>query len=418
MRVKINPPNKTEAGNLFIARQPIFDKDKNVYAYQLLYRSDAVNRAYIADHKYATLKVMGNSLLIGLQKLTSGKRAYIHFNRELLLARVPFIFPKGLLGVVVGEMDGTEEEHISICTELKKAGYHVVLDDYFFKKKTKTEMRRYLGLADMVTVDFRSTTGEERERLAAVMNASDVRLLAKKIESEADYDEALSLDFHYWQGFLFQKPMLISRQEMPGYKVNYLRILKKIHEPSPDIKGIEEIVKRDVSLTYKLLRFINSASYGFRVTIRSIGHAFALLGHRELSKWLTIIVMSGIGQEKTPELLNTAVIRARLCELIAERFKLRREPWAFFLMGMLSLADALLNRPMAEILEELPLDENVKAALLGRDEVAGEVLKMVEAYEKGKWETFTDLADKMNMDYDAIAALYVESVEWIKFLSS
>jgi len=194
-------------------------------------------------------------------------------------------------------------------------------------------------------------------------------------------------------------------------------MMKKLYDPVLEVERIEDIIKHDVSLTYKLLRFINSASHGFRVTIRSIHHALLLLGKREIKKWLTIIVMSGIGREKPLELMNIAVVRARFCEALASEFKLYHEPSEFFLMGMFSIMDALLDRPIEEILEELPLQESVKAGLLGRDEEFSRVLKLVKAFEKGQWDLVAQYNSHMRLPEERIAFLYLDAVEWTKFLS-
>ncbi|MCP4149270.1 MAG: HDOD domain-containing protein [bacterium] len=400
--------------NLFIARQPIFDNRKNVYAYELLYRSDLMNRAYVADDKYATQKVVGNSLLIGLQKLTTGKRAFIHFNRELLLEQLPFIFPNKVLGVEVEFEPKPEARLLQVLKKIKEKGYPLVL--HHLKVDEMSAGNPMIPLMDVIKIDFHTTTKEERENIVRNCDNPEVKYLAEKIETQQEYEEAVVLGCQYWQGFFFQKPVLISKPGMPGDKLNYLLILKKIHEPDVNFSEIEEIIKRDVSLTYKLLRFINSANYGFRVTIRSIGHALVLLGNNELKNWLSLIIMSGIGKEKTPELMNTAVIRARFCELTAVEYKLRYQPGILFLIGMFSLAEAFLNLPMAEILEELPLEEPVVDALLGKEGQARFILQMVEAFEKAHWDEFIRLATRLRMDQKKLASLYMDAVEWAKFL--
>jgi EAL and modified HD-GYP domain-containing signal transduction protein len=404
----------TDVGmKIFIARQPIFDSEKKVFAYEILYRSDEINRAYIADEGYATLKVIANSLLIGLQKLTAGKRAFINFNRKLLLGKIPMLFPRDMLGVEILESVEPDKHIIRVCEQIKRAGYPIILDDLILKE----EYAPLIQLADIIKIDFKTTSASERENIIKELAPQSAILMAEKVETGEQYDEALKLGCKYFQGFFFRKPDLVTRKDMPGYKLNYLSILKKIHQPFPNFEEIEEVIKRDVSLTYKLLRFINSASYGFKVTIRSIHHALILLGKREVKKWLTIIVMSGIGRSKPTELMNTVIVRARFCELIAEEFGLTSEPSDFFLVGMFSLMEAFIDQPIAEIIEELPLEEDVKHALIGTDSPFTPTLKLVEMFEKADWERFTQLADQMALDGSKVAVLYVEAVEWAKFLS-
>lgn len=399
---------------VFIARQPIFDNKKNVYAYELLYRSDLENRAFITDGDFATLKVIANSLLIGLQKLTDGKKAFINFDRGLLLARVPLFFPSDILGVEILETITPDQRLIKVCNQIKNDGYLMILDNFVFNE----EYRPLIPMVDIIKIDFCASTPEERRSIFQKVSSKHVKFLAAKIETQQDYEEALKLGYHYFQGFFFQQPALISRKEMPGYKLNYLSILRKLYDPAFDVEQIEEIIKRDVSLTYKLLRFINSAAHGFKVTIRSIRHALILLGKREIKRWLTIIVMSGIGRDKPIELMNAAVIRARLCELIALEFKLQDQPTDLFLIGMLSMMDAFLDRPLPEILEELPLEENIKFVLLEGEGQARHVLELVRAFEKADWESFSLFSHQLKLDEEKLAFLYLEAVEWAKFLST
>jgi len=410
----MNNTNHQKLGlTTFIARLPIFDRRKQVYAYELLYRSDPVNRAQVINDEYATFKVIANSLLIGLQKLTAGKRAFIHFNHLLLMEQIPLLFPNDLLGVEIFEKTEPGERLIRVLERIKKAGYLMVMDDFVFNEP----FRPLLQFADMIKVDFLVDSPEQIRLIAREAACQKLTLLAEKIETREEYNKAFDLGFHYFQGFFFQKPDLVSRQEMPGYKLYYLQILRKIHEPVFELEAVEEIIKRDVSLTYKLLRFINSASFGFRVTVHSVRHALNLLGKREIKKWLTIIVMSGIGQQKPPELVNVAVIRARFCELIAAEFKLRQKPAEAFLTGIFSMLDAFMDRPLEEILEELPLEDHVKAALLGKADPSENALELVKAFEKARWEDLTRYSTQLKPEEEKLARLYLEAVEWSKFLS-
>lgn len=415
MRENVTAGQSQNGGvNIFIARQPIFDSGKNVYAYELLYRSDTNNRALVTDNRMATLKVMANTLSMGLQKLTHGKRAFIHFDEELLLGEVPLVFPKDLLAVEVLDVKATGKRLVEMCKQIKKAGYLLVMDDIILKdKRVSSDL---IQLADVIKVDFLSASPDYRRDVVKNADTKGVQFLAEKVETIADYEEALDLGYQYFQGFFFQQPDMISRQEVPGYKLNYMSILKKIHDPFLDFDEIEEVIKHDVSLTYKLLKFINSAVYGFRVTVRSVKHALVLLGQREVKKWLTIIVMSGIGSEKPPELMHMAVIRARFCELIASKFELEHKSWDYFMMGMFSLMEAFLDFSMADILEELPLEEHVKDALLGKDEFSGDLLQLIRSYERANWEALARLSTKLGLVAETLADLYIEAVEWTGFL--
>ncbi len=403
-----------EKANIFIARQPIFDNQSHVFAYELLYRSDMENRAFIANDQLATIKVIANSLLIGLQKLTDNKKAFINFDQKLLLAHAPLLFSRDILGVEIVETIQPELYVIRECSRIKRAGYSIVLDNFAYDES----LRPFIDMADLIKVNFKTASTLERRNVIERVNAPHIKFIASKIENREEFQEAVAFGYTYFQGFFFRKPSLVSRQEMPGYKANYLNILRKIYDPNFNIEEIESIIKHDVSLAYKLFRFINSASYGFRVEIRSISHALLLLGKREIKRWLTIIVMSGIGKEKPMELMVTAVIRARFLESIAEEFKLEDHPSDLFLIGMFSLVEAFIDLPMSEILAELPLDDHVKTVLMGEDGQSYDILGCVKAFEKGEWETVSSIAQKHKLNEEKLAVLYLDAVEWSKFLSN
>jgi len=401
---------ENEGKEIFVARQPIFDVRRNVFAYELLFRKGFQNYASYADGEYATLKVISNSLIIGLNRLTGGKRAFINFNRQLLMGKVPQMFPTDLLGVEILEQVEPDEKVIEACKKLKEAGYLLVLDDFVITEKYRTLVQ----VADIVKIDFQGSSHEYRRSILKEPECRRVKFLAEKIETQAEFEEAVKLGYSYFQGFFFQKPDIVSTRDMPGYKLNYLQILKKLCDPELPIDEIERVLKHDVSLTYKLLRFINSAAYGFMVTIRSIRHALVLLGKREVKKWLTLIALSGVGADKPQELLHNTLVRARFCELIGQDIYFREEKADFFLVGMFSMADAFLGRPMGEILAELPLDVAIKSALIGEPGIFKDVLDLVLAYERADWQEVGSLSGRLKLGEGKLATHYVEAVQWVR----
>ncbi|HLP60561.1 MAG TPA: HDOD domain-containing protein [Candidatus Deferrimicrobium sp.] len=395
---------------IFVARQPIFDIRRNVYAYELLFSKGFQDYASHIDGEYATLKVISNSLIIGLNQLTGGKRAFINFNRHLLVGKVPQLFPKDLLGVEILEEIVPDTKVIGICKKMKEAGYLLILDDFIFIG----EYRPLVHLADIIKIDFQGSTPGYRRSILKDPDCRHVKFLAEKIETQVQFEEAAKLGYCYFQGFFFQKPDIVSTRDMPGNKLNYLQILKKLCDPDLPIDEIERVLKHDVSLTYKLLRFINSAAYGFMVTIRSIRHALVLLGKREVKKWLTLIALSGVGGDKPLELLHNTLVRARFCELIGEDLHKNEEKADFFLVGMFSMADAFLGRPMNEILDGLPLDSAIKCALVGEPGTFRDVLDIVLAYERADWIEAARLSKQLALGEGKLMAHYIESVQWVR----
>ncbi|MCP4716070.1 MAG: HDOD domain-containing protein [Deltaproteobacteria bacterium] len=396
--------------DVFIARQPIFNTQKQVIAYELLFRSSLENFYDDSVHAdRATTKVVSDSLLvIGLNTMTKGKPAFINFTRNLLLRGAPSVISKDLVYVEVLETVEPDDLVISACRELKQDGYTIVLDDFVFHER----FRPLIDLADIIKVDFQDTPPPERKKIIESCNSGSISFLAEKVETDEEFQEALNLGYKYFQGYFFSKPCIIARKDIPGNKLNNFKILQEVNRPETDMDKIEEIVKHDISLSFKLLKFINSAFFNFRIQVESIKHALVLLGADELKKWITLIAMTGIGSDKPPELLTFSLVRARFCEHLAPLTGMQNRNADLFLMGMFSMIDALIDRPMEEIIEELPLSYDVTAALLGKPNPLTDVFNIVLAYEKGNWDSTCRLAQKLNISEDDLPEFFFNSVEW------
>ncbi|UCH96428.1 MAG: HDOD domain-containing protein [Candidatus Aminicenantes bacterium] len=410
----VNEPNPMQ--EIVVTRRPIFDRKKDVFAYELLFKSDLrdsiksiKSRKDAADD--SSLTAVDSLLINGLKRLSSGKRAVIHFNHQMLLSEFPFMFPNNLLGIEIQEDVDPENKVTSAVEKIKKAGYLVFVTEYVFNEADISLVK----LADIVGVDFRSQ-GIQKRRSLFEGTPVNLRFLAKSIETAADFELAADSGYHYFQGEFFSRAEMIAFRNIPSYKLNLMRILKEINKPAVEFDKIEKILQKDVSITYKLLRFVNSASFGFKTTVQSIRHALALLGETEVRKWLSFIVLSSMGTDKPLELIRTAIIRAKFCESIAAALNFKNDLSNFFLMGMFSMVDAFLGRPMDEILVDLPLTSAVKAALLGKHNHFRSVLELVIDYERGDWKRLMQMANILNLDEQIIASFYLDAVEWGKFL--
>ncbi|MCP5053803.1 MAG: HDOD domain-containing protein [bacterium] len=398
-----------------VARQPIFDKKKEVFAYELLFRSDFQEHLTYAPttKKKGKTSIEGvDSIFIsGLKRLTNGKKAVINFNREMLLNKLPLVFPSDLLGVEIHEDSESDNKMTKSVSKLKNAGYLVVINDSLFNQADFSLIK----LADVVGVDFRS--GGLQKRISFFEdNHTRPRFLARSVETACDYDLASEKGYQYFQGSFFSAVDMVSVRSIPGYKMNLMRILREINKPAVEFSRIEEILKKDVSITYKLLRLINSASFGFKTQVQSIHHALTLLGEGEIRKWLSLIVLSSVGTDKPQELVRGTLVRAKLCESIASKLNYKRERSNFFLMGMFSMVDAFLGRPMPEILVDLPLDTHIKDALLGNPNHYRDVLELVIGYEKAEWRTFDQMTENLGIDRYILSGFYIDAVEWGKLL--
>jgi c-di-GMP-related signal transduction protein len=397
----------------FVARQPIFDRRLNVFAYELLFRSGFANFCDLkeAERDTASSDVLTTSFfLTGLQDLTGGRKASINFTGKLLIEEIPTLFPSNMLLVEVLEDTRPEAEVLSACKKLRQDGYTVLFDDF----SAEYFGSALLDVVNIVKVDFCKCSPAETREIPRRLANRGLKFLAEKVETIDQFRQAVESDYTYFQGFFFSKPVVRSKRTIAGSKLVYLRIMNEVNRPGVDFSDIEDILKHDLSLSYKLLRFINSAYIGLMQPITSIRNALALLGMREIRKWIALTTLSRLAEDKPEELIVQSLIRARLCECVANELGWRNWGPELFLVGMFSLIDAIMDRPMPEILGELPLTEETKSALLGAQNHLRNVLDAVVAYERARWDAFSDRVTSIDLDEDAMPALYQASTRWVK----
>ncbi len=395
--------------DVFVARQPIFNRQQQVFAYELLYRVGTDNFYNDPDGDHATSEVIANSfLLFGLESLTGGKRAFINFTENLLKNEVAANLPNNLIAVEILEHVRRNKEIVAACKRLKELGYMLVLDDFVCDSIYEPLM----DIVDIIKIDFLGTPPQDRKNLIRKCGDKKVEFLAEKVETIRDFKQALEIGFTYFQGYFFSKPVIISGKDIPANKINYLQLLHEINRPDLDFDRIDNIMRRDVSLSYKLLRYINSAAFGFRNKITSIKHALVMLGIWEIKKWLSLIALKGMVEDKPNEILTSSIIRARFGELIGQKCGLADRSSDMFLVGMFSMIDALVGRPMAKILAELPVSDDIKKALLGEQHRYREIFELTVSYEKGDWKKFSYFASRINLDEKEIPKFYMMSLEW------
>ncbi len=390
---------------VFVARQPIFDAQKDVYAYELLFRSGFEEYYDSLGSQKASADLMA---FVNFGELTDGKRGFAAFTRHLLLQKFPSVLPSDLLTVGVPVGIGIDNEVVANCRRLKEAGYVLVMDDFTLEHKDSP----LVGLVDVVRVDFQSLTAEQRTQLGSGLLGERVKLLGNHVETADDFAAAHDAGFHLFQGGFLCKPASNGEADIPGNKLAYLRLLNEVNRSDLALDDLEGIIKHDVTLTYRLLKFMNSAWFGIRYEVNSVRHALVLLGPKEIRKWASMLMLQNLSDDKPQELLLISLARAKAAEQIAPLVNLRKNVPELFLMGMFSVLDALLDRPMPILLEELPVDQTVKAALLG---VAGpfkNVYDLILSYEKGDWKEFSRAAAALNLDERAVPELVQKSIKW------
>ncbi len=394
----------------FIARQPIFDENQDVYAYELLFRSGMENYFNGDNLDQASSKVIGDSVLVyGLDVLTAGKKAFYNVTRETLVEEYCAMLPKDQTVVEILETIDPDPETLAACQRLKAAGYTIALDDFVYEEKYQP----FLALASIVKVDFLLSSKEEQRQMAELFIPRGIKMLAEKVETWEVYQEAKAMGYTYFQGYYFSKPVIMSSKDIPGFKLHYLQILQEINKPDLDFDRLENIIKEEMSLSYKLLRYINSAFFGWQVKISSIGHALVLLGQSEVKKWASLMTLASMADSQKDELVVQAIVRAKFSESLALVFHQKARAQDLFLMGMFSLIDAIMDQPIEDILEKIPIHEDIKSALLNHSGQFGAIYKLVLAYEQGDWAAIPALNEALNLNDDReIPQLYVQALDW------
>jgi len=375
----------------------------------LLFRSGLDNVFNHPDPTEATIKVIANSfLLLEIESLTGGKKAFINVTRDVLLKEYMTLLPKESFAVEILETVEPDAAVVAACQKLKAAGYTLALDD-FSVEAMATPLAQ---MADIIKVDFLATDHEERQALKHWFAPRGIRLLAEKVETREAVQEAMENGYSYFQGYFFSKPAIFSGKEVPAFKFHLLQILAEINRAELDFKQIAEIIKHEMSLTYKLLRYLNSPFFGLRQQVTSLLHALVLLGEREVKKLISLIAVTGMGKDKPDELVVLSIIRAKFCESLASRVGLAQRSQDLFLMGMFSLIDANIDQPLVDILRSMPLADDVKAALLGEDNLLWRVYNYTLSYEKGNWQALSAQGPQLGISEADTPPLYLEAVDW------
>ncbi|MBS4196195.1 EAL and HDOD domain-containing protein [Lederbergia citri] len=405
--------------DFFVARQPIFTGAKEVFAYELLYRSNKENIFPEIDGDIATTDVIINSFInIGINQLSNGKPCFVNFTERLLNLKIPSYFKPNEIVVEILETVEFTQELVVICKELKSQGYKIALDDFVLNKENPFSYP-LLELADIVKVDFRETTAQTRKIIEYISRHYNYKLLAEKIETEEEFKSAVKAGYEYFQGYYFSKPVILSTKDVPEFFQNYLMILNLLSDEEPDLIQITELIERDLSLSYKLLKLINSPAFRSATKINSIRQAIVRLGLTELKKWLYILSIRGNvtgNSEWSKEMFFNSLVRAKMCERIAiHRYKHKEAP-SYFLTGMFSLMDVLLCLNMEEILLSMPLQEDICEALKGHSNQMKDTLDLIISIEKGDWEGFGICCEKLNIEDSIAHNSYYEAFTWAQQL--
>lgn len=401
--------------DIFVARQPIFDRDKKLYAYELLYR-DGLKNSFneLVDDNQATGAVLENSFFsIGFTELTEGSKAFVNFNGDLIQRAIPEMFDHKILVIEILEDVVPNADLIRKCIELKKKGYTIALDDYIATYKYKSLVK----LADIIKVDFMQSSIEERIKIAKMFKKENKILLAEKVETYEDFNLAYDIGYDLFQGYFFSKPLVMKGKQLRGLSINYFRLAEAIREDEPDYNVIAGIIESDIVLAYKLLKIVNRFVISDN-EIRSIKHALVMLGLREVERWVALLMIQGLNKNKPSEVFKMALFRSKFGEILAEKVGKAERKTEIAMMGMFSLIDTILDRPLNVVLDEIPIARDIKDAMLGIDNEFRDLYLLIINYEKGSWDQMEEYSMKCNIDNLKLPGYYIEAIEWTDKLTN
>ena len=391
----------------YVARQAILTADESVLGYELLFRDGIVDYFSSADSDAASRSTLDASLLLGPDVLCDGRRAFINCTRDLLLNDYITLLPSDRVVVEIMETVPADEQVIAACCRLKKAGYMIALDDFVLGDPREP----LSGLADIIKVDVRQSSLAES---AAIFRQSgeQCRLLAEKVETREEFFATRKAGFTYFQGYFFRRPELMRAREIPANRINYLRLLKAVSRAELDPRELENAIKAEASLCYRLLRYLNSPVFGFPAEIRSVRHALVMLGEREVRRWVRLATTLVASQSRSSDLLLAALVRARFCELLAPR--LQHGESDLFLVGLLSLMDAILGIPMALVLAGISLDRKTTAVLLGQSSPLSPIYELMLGQENAQWEKVAQLSSRLRLQGSFVAECHWKAMQWAR----
>lgn len=398
----------------FVARQPILTRDEKIFGYEILFRDGTENYFHAFDGEAASRSVVDRSLLMGFDALCDGRRAFINCTRDTLLHEYITLLPSSHTVAEILETVVPDEMTIAKCLNLKAAGYLIALDDFPMNDPRQS----LVDLADIIKVDLKLTPASELAAMMARYNVPGRRMLAEKVETYEEFVAAEKLGFFYFQGYFFRRPEMLAVSGVPENHAIYLLMIQAASRPELDLNEIENLIKKDPALCYRLLRYLNSAAFCLSGPIRSVRHALSMLGTQEMRRWMYLVALIGTSHNRPSDLVLSALVRARFGELIAGT--LDCDASDFFLTGLLSLIDAILVIPMAQTLEIIPLDQAIKAVLLGNSELCSLSIayQLMLALELGEWKTVRELAIQLRLTENQAAEMYWQAIQWARTLTS
>jgi c-di-GMP-related signal transduction protein len=395
-----------------IARQPILTADENVVGYELFFRENHGEDHFRSDVESATSATIDALNTVGLDVLCDGHPAFINCTHQMLLTDYFALLPPNDVVVEIQETVSVDEEIRQACERLHRRGSRIALDNFVEGDKRES----LVPFADFIKIDIRAVPPAESASLVARHASEHCRMLAQKVENRESFGHAREYGFTRFQGYFFRRPENLRVRQIPANQLTYVRLLGAISKSDVNFVEIEELVKLEPALCYRLLRYLNSPVLALSTPVTSVRHALSLLGERESVRWIRMATTLVMGQKKSSDLVLASLVRARFCELIGSRIEHGKSD--LFLLGMFSLMDSILALPIGMLMDELSLDPDIKAQLLSAKTKSGKQTPLAPIYdlmlarEDGDWGRVTQLAKQLKLSLSFVAETSNEAMRW------
>ncbi|PWI33889.1 histidine kinase [Vibrio albus] len=391
----------------YVARQPILDRNKNTIAYELLFRDGPENSFPVIQPELATSRLLIEQFLTYQCTCLSDKKGFVNFSYASILNQTPLLFPKEKMVVEVLEDSQPTDDLLREIRSLKSLGYHIALDDFI----PSADWNRFLPFVDIIKLDIRQISIPKAALFIKKLRETNIQFLAEKVETYEEFDKACNVGFDYFQGYFFGKPEIIEKRAIKSAFNTIIELFQRISEEVIDFHEVEKLVASDVTLSFKLLRYVNASS-SVKTEISSFRQALAYLGEDRVRKFVSLVALATVNEEKPESLYNLSIQRARFCELVMKAMGSTEHGGKGFLCGMFSLLDSLLDQDLKSITESLPVCRDIRSALINNEGVLGQVLCLVMAIEKADWGTAMALEEALNLPIGTVSDAYQHSICW------
>lgn len=393
-----------------LSRSPILGTNRGhtLLGYELCFAGDQAMPENVAN------EVISRSLLtLGLGRIVGDARAFIRFEKEMVFDKSVLLLPAESVVMQLGPdcwRDADLKELLALCRDYRRDGYRMALDEFTLDADIEA-LSPLLDLVSFVKIRLADESPENRENLAKVLGPHFVHVIATEVNDEEARDIARAAGVQYVQGYYFAKPSIVQGRDLPGFKVSYMSLLRASQQDDIDFRELADIIKHDVALSYKLLRYVNSSAVGLRGEVESVTQALALMGINQIRRWAIAATITGLVGDRPDELARLCVVRARFCEAVADRMRPNMSHDCFT-VGMFSLLDVMLGQPMDEAIIDVPMSERARTALLTGEGPMAEINRLAIAYEQGEWETVERICNLNGWDQDELLADYIDALEW------